>query len=372
MATEGATSMRVSECCRRGLQLCQEGEPSPLVLAFAFGQFTFTNCQGRVDEAAAMARLFLSIAERGGSESGRVIGHRILGTVLFGQGEAEKAREQLEASLRLYVPERDAATTHMFGQNTEVHTKSSLSLVLFCLGEIDQALEMGVDALRSADMLRHPHSTAIPLTYVGGWVFGLSEATEHLHRESKRLLALADQHRLAAFHAHGTANLGWALCQRGDLEDGAAALRRGIETLDSMEFRLALSGYLGNWADALRRLGRLQEAEAACARALEMMDASSFRWLEPELRRIEALIAREIAPRRSDAVEEMLRCSVACAQHFKFPPMERRCLLALKQHLGAKRKDLELEARLRALSGLGNLACRVDKAMRGPSQTLIA
>src|SRR5262249_36881669 len=115
IADEGATSMRVSECCQRGLELCRQGEPSPLVLPFAFGQFTFTNCRGQVQEAASMARLFLSMAERMNSESGRVIGHRMLGTVLFGQGKAVEAKEQFELSLRLYVPERDAATTQQFG-----------------------------------------------------------------------------------------------------------------------------------------------------------------------------------------------------------------------------------------------------------------
>ncbi len=365
MATEGATSMRVSECCQRGLQLCQEGEPTPLVLPFAFGQFTFTNCRGRVEEATSLARLFLSLAERNGNESARVIGHRMLGTVLFAQGEAAKAREQFERSLHLYSPERDAATTHMFGQNTEIHSKSGLSLALFCLGEVEQALTVGVDALQSADMLRHPHSTAIPLTYVGGWVFGLCEATDHLMREAKRLIALADQHRLGAFRAHGTGLLGWALCQRGDLDHGAAAIEQAIAALDSIEFRMAISGYLGNWADALRRLGKLQAAEAACARAIELMRESSFRWLEPELRRIEALIAGGLSRRGPDIAEGMLRGAVACAQNLGFPVLERRCLISLKRCLGPKRKDFELESRLKALSHFGDLARRVAAAVAG-------
>ena len=71
-----------------GLELCRQGEPTPLVLPFAFGQFTFTYCRGQVQEAASLARLFLSMAEQANSELGRVIGHRMLGTVLHGQGKA--------------------------------------------------------------------------------------------------------------------------------------------------------------------------------------------------------------------------------------------------------------------------------------------
>src|SRR6185295_1467850 len=88
ISAEGATSKRVSDCCKRGLELCRTGEPTPLALPFAFGQFTYTNCHGEVQEAFSLAELFLSLAERAKSESGRVIGHRMLGTVLFGQGRA--------------------------------------------------------------------------------------------------------------------------------------------------------------------------------------------------------------------------------------------------------------------------------------------
>ncbi len=363
MAAEGATSLAVSECCRRGLELCRNDE-ALRGLPFAFGQFTYTNCKGRVAEAEALARMFLQVSEAGGSESGRVVGHRMMGTVWFGQGRAREAREQFEQSVQLYKPERDEATTHLFGQSTEVHTKSSLSLVLFCQGEIDAALRMGIDALRSADMLRHPHSTAIPLTYVGGWVFGLSGAAEQLMGESGRLIALAEQHRLAAFHAHGTANLGWGLCQSGELERGAAALAEGIAALDAIGFRLSISGCLGNLADAQRRLGNLDAAEAASARAIELMAESSFLWLEPELRRIEALIAAARLPRSSGEPERMLRAALQRAQDLGFPVLEVRCLRSLHAHVGDEGMGSRLAGRMAELASFENLAARVAAAMR--------
>ncbi len=361
ISAEGATSIRVSECCQRGLELCRTGEPTPLVLPFAFGQFTYTNCHGQVQEAFSLAQLFLSLAERAKSESGRVIGHRMLGTVLFGQGKAVEAKEQFERSLELYLPERDAVTTHQFGQNTEVHTKSSLSLVLFCLGDIDRALEVGADVLRSADMLRHPHSTAIPLSYVGGWVFGLCDASENLIYEAKRLLALSEQHRLTAFSGHGNGLLGWGLAQQGQLEKAAERIERGVQILDSIEFRLALSGFLGLLADVRRQQGNLPAAEAACARAVDLIAASSFLWLEPELRRIEALILKET--KGPIAAEETLRRAVACAQTLAFPVLERRCLVSLKQLLGPNHHDAEAEARLKQLSYVDDLAQRVAHVM---------
>src|SRR5260221_1410565 len=105
---------------------------------------------------------------------------------------------------------------------------------------------------------------------------------------------------------------------------------------------MAISGYLGNWADALRRLGKLQAAEAACARAIELMRESSFRWLEPELRRIEALIAGGLSRRGPDIAAGMLRGAGACAQNLRFPVLGRRWLISLPPGLGAQRQDFQL------------------------------
>jgi hypothetical protein len=370
IAAEGATSLRVSECCQRGLELCRQGEPSPLALPFAFGQFTFTYCRGQVQEAAALARLFLSMAEKANSESGRVIGHRLLGTVLHGQGHAAAAKEQLELSLQLYVPERDAATTFQFGQSTEVHTKSALSAVLFLTGEVDRCLEVGVDALLSADMLRHPHSTAIPLNYVGGWIFGMCDASEHLMHSARRLLALSEQHRLTAFTGHGSALLGWAMVQRGHVEEGVRNIERGIAILDSIEFRTGLSGYLGLLADARRQLGDFPAAEAACSRAFSMLVPSNFVWFEPELLRINGLMTKETEG--PDQAEEVLREAVLKAQALAYPVVERRCLVSLKQLLGPARHDLEVESRLKELAYLGDLSLKVSHAMSRSADLLKA
>jgi hypothetical protein len=100
------------------------------------------------------------------------------------------------------------------------------------------------------------------------------------------------------------------------------------------------------------------------------MAASSFLWFEPELRRIEALILKET--KGSSAAEEALRRAVACAQRLAFPVLERRCLISLKQLLGTNHHDLELEARLKKLSHLDDLAQKVSSVMQIPADLLKA
>jgi hypothetical protein len=268
------------------------------------------------------------------------------------------------ARWQLYSPERDAASTFMFGHDTQVHSRSLLSLALFCLGRIDEALAIGVQALSATDVLRHPNSTAIALGYVGGWVFGLCGAIERMMQEARRLISLSEQHRLAPFHAFGTAFLGWALCQRGNFGQGIETIQRAIDFFDSIEYRLSLSGHLVNLAEAKRCNGKLHEAKTLCARALDLLAPSCQCWLEPEVRRIDALIERDLRPGQSTHAEALLRGALAAARSLGVPVFELRCLRNLRDLLGPTRRDPDVAAQIEALSHLEGLDRRVPEAMR--------
>jgi hypothetical protein len=121
--------------------------------------------------------------------------------------------------------------------------------------------------------------------------------------------------------------------------------------------------HLANLADAQRRAGRLTEAAATCERALELMPEGS-QLLEPELRRVHALVTAERAPGETDRAEALLREAVRCARESGFPVLERRCLVSLARFLDASgRPDATVEARLGGLSHLADLDRRVARAM---------
>jgi tetratricopeptide (TPR) repeat protein len=288
----------------------------------------------------------------------------MLGQALVAKGDAAAAKVALERSLALYVPERDAATTHLYGQNTEIHTKSALSITYLCLGDVEAALDVGLDALRTGDAIRHPHSTAIPMLYVGGWVFGLCGAAEQMLAVGRRLLALAEQHRLFGFRAHGAAFIGWALCQGGDLERGIPMIAKALAAFDSVQFRIAEAGHVANLADAQRRAGLLAEAASTCERGVALVPEGG-QLFDAELRRVHALVMAEIAPTELDRAETRFRDAVRCAQDYRLPVFEQRCLLSLARFLGASgRHDAAVDARLAELSQFDGLDRRVARAMQ--------
>src|SRR5262249_14408929 len=152
-ALRGPMSAAVSKFCESGLELCEEEKPPPLVFPFLFGKYTFTLCRAQLLEAMSLAELFLSLAEHNAYESGRVIAHRMMGMALLAQGRAREAKGQLEQSLALYRHEHDAPVMRLFGEaNPQVRSQGLLSLTLFCIGDVDEALQSASAAIRAADM----------------------------------------------------------------------------------------------------------------------------------------------------------------------------------------------------------------------------
>ncbi len=363
-ATVGPTSESLLECCQRGLQLCQKGTPNPLIFAFLFGQFSHAVCRGKGSLAGSSAEQFMSAATSARYDSGRVIGHRLLGLVRLGQGNVSAAIEELEASLQLYSAERDEAATHVFGQNTQVHSRSLLSLSLLHAGRIDEALRVGCEALRSIDDLQHPHSSALALGYVGGWVFGLCGLEGRQMRAARHLVALAEQHRLRSFHMFGQAFIGWALCKSGDLSQGIAILEQAVKDLEAAEFWLSLPGHMAMLSDAMRLVGRLSDAAALCEHGLQRVALSGERLHEPELRRVRAMVACDARGRTDDAVHEMFRSAVDSARKMSLPLCELRALQAMRTHLGEERLGLDDLRRLEEFPHLQDLEGRTTRLIR--------
>ena len=141
-------------------------------------------------------------------------------------------------------------------------------------------------------------------------------------------------------------------------------IAKAIAAFDSVQFRLSVAGHVANLADAQRRVGRLSEAAVTCERAMELMP-EGCQWLEAELRRVHALVTAELAPTEPDHAETLLRGAVRCAQDYRFPVLERRCLLSLARFLdSAGRPDATVESRLGELSHLADLDRRVARAMQ--------
>jgi DNA-binding transcriptional MerR regulator len=103
-----------------------------------------------------------------------------------------------------------------------------------------------------------------------------------------------------------------------------------------------------------------------------MISESTDRWIEAEVRRIDALVEADMKVESAENVEAKFRESIECARKLGFPLFELRGLLSLQNFLGLNRKDIEIEARLKKLSHLQNLDRRVEAAIKARGYNLRA
>ncbi|HEX7785165.1 MAG TPA: hypothetical protein VF653_02990, partial [Methylomirabilota bacterium] len=88
-------------------------------------------------------------------------------------------------------------------------------------------------------------------------------------------------------------------------------------------------------------------------------------FFESEVRRVHALVMAELSPADVDRAETRFRDAARCAQDYRLPLFERRCLVSLAQFLSsAGRRDAAVESRLAELSHLDHLDRRVARAMQ--------
>ena len=361
--TKGGASDEISECCERGMELSLKGEPTSGVFPFMFGQFTFLVARGRTSEAVSLAERFLSLASHLSNDSARVVGHRLAGMGYLHQGELAKAKWHCQRALELYSSERDDPATHMFGQNLEIHSRCLLSLTSFLLGDVDEGLRGVLGTLQSAEKLDHAHSSALALGYVG-LIVGMSGATDALMGAARRLTAISEKYGLGPFLTVGKAFVGWALCQRADFEQGIAVMEEAITAAESAGLgRLGLARYLGTLADAQRRHGQLEAAQATCARAIEAMTSDS-KWVEPEVRRVEALVIRDLRPQDLKQAETSLELAIECTRMLGLPMFELRCLIEFKNMFGAKHDMPDVDRRIDELSAFRDVDRRAAAAVR--------
>jgi len=218
--------------------------------------------------------------------------------------------------------------------------------VMWHLGEIECAFELGREAVDIAETLRHPLSIGIALAYTG-LVFGLTGKMAELKELSLRLIEVSERYRLTAFRAQGEAYLGWTEIDSGLAQDGIAHLEGALSTLEGAGWSLTRPAYLTLLAAGYSQIGRYERAHQICANAKEVMIEGGERWFEAELHRIEAEATKHIVHDPYRKAERAYLRGVAAARQLHSPTFLLRNLLGLANYLpsGSRRDEVVEEIR---------------------------
>jgi len=306
VAVKGFCAPEVLECCTKGIALCT-ANPSQYIFPFLYARFTWEITSGRVVAALATAQHFLALSKAHQYSAGETIGNRIVGMALFANGKALEAKAALNASIENYDWAVDEAVTYLFGANSKVTGQALLCLVLYFLGDSKQAISLGQSTLREADELRHPLSTGIALSYIGGFLAAYRGKTEEVAQEAARLVEFSMANNLRVFLHFGEFFLGWSSFQLGNPTEGIESMTSALESMNSLGWRLSVPSMMALLAECQVEDGRLDEATQLCAKAKEFAYAGGELWGESEILRVEALAGHRQAEEISDTAVLIMR-----------------------------------------------------------------
>jgi adenylate cyclase len=163
---------------------------------------------------------------------------------------------------------------------------------------------------------------------------------------AERLLGLAGEHEFALLLALAYCGKGWADCQRGDLEGGAALIQTGLDRLRATGSLLAdgyWSSYLG---EAHLAAGRLADGLAITRDALAMSETQLDVFYDAGVLRLQAELLR--ASGDAAAAEADLRKALEVARAQRALSLELRAATSLGRLLADQGRGTEALPPLKA------------------------
>jgi predicted ATPase len=280
-------------------------------------------------EALAFAEQFCSVAQRSPDPVDLPIGDRMMGLSLHYLGDQTNARRHFERMLSRYVApvRRSHIIRFQFDQRVTAHV--ALAAVLWLQGYPDQAMRAVETNIEEALALHHALSLcnalakACPVALLNGDL----DAAE---RFVAMLLDHASRNALASWQAEGRCFQCVLQIKRGDVANGAHALRTVLEDLRGFNFSLRYTALLGDLAEALGHTGATARGLETVEEALARADRNEERWCMAELLRVkgELLLLDGTADARA-AAEDCFQQGLDWARRQDVLSWELRCATSL-------------------------------------------
>lgn len=300
----GQTYDRARELCGR---LGQPERVVPLI----FGQWAVHVTRGAMPEARQLADEALELAKSQQDERGMQVAHRLLGVSALWSGRPEFAIAHLERALAYHDPARDRHSRLLYAWDQRVAALVTSAIGLWLLGYPDRAQARARDALARAEELGDTASLAHALTH-SCMLHDLLREHDAARRQAERLGSLCAERRLRfplwSTMAAVLGRIDPAEECSEEVTDQIAGTLRGYHATGSLLF---LPYWLALLARMHASMGRRAEALARLAEARDLVERTDQRWIEAELRRLEAWMVLEADHARAEAA---LHAALAVAQ----------------------------------------------------------
>jgi predicted ATPase len=330
MAAKGWAAQEVLDAYTRARALSEElGDERELFIALrGEGQYRMIGGQSAV--ARRLGNRCIALAERSSDVGVHLETHHLFWSNSFFMGEYAEAGMHCAKGVSLYRPERDHPLTYVYSGHDPGVCCRSFTALLQCLGgRPEQALATCGETLALARQLDHPLTTAI--AYWGRALTHILRNEPLPAREwAERVIAVSDEYLLPLTRYQGILQLGWALAQLGELDEGIARMREGVEGTSATGAEMGLPYFMALLGEALGRAGSPDAGLAEIEHALATAERNGARFQLPEMLRLKGELLAMLSRSNRAQAQACYREAIAAAdeQGAKLPKLRSATSLA--------------------------------------------
>jgi predicted ATPase len=122
---------------------------------------------------------------------------------------------------------------------------------------------------------------------------------------------------------------GWAMSERGRIEEGIAEERQGLEAFSSTGSMLARPYFFSLQADTYGKGGQIEEGITVLTKTIEMLDKSRERWWEAELHRLKGELLLVVSSNNYFQAEACFNKAFKVARYQSAKALELRAAMSL-------------------------------------------
>ena len=282
----------------RARQLAAETEDIAARFSAYYGMWMVSFARADLAPMREVAVAFLRDARHPSGSAGKGRALHVFGVTCWFQGDYAGARTHLEEALAAYDHERDQSAAPRFVYDNRVVAMGWLALVLWPLGEIDEAARMLDSALSLARQNGHVPTLAWAHAYACRFA-GICRRPGEARPHAEELLELAHEHGLPMRSADGSFYRGWARWCAGD-RAGRAEMCEGLARANEMYFRLFAPLSETLLAERESEAGRAEVGLTTLDAQLAAIEQTGQRWFDAEVQRARGELLLKLA--RPDVV----------------------------------------------------------------------
>ncbi|WP_349607601.1 AAA family ATPase [Cupriavidus sp. DF5525] len=335
MAAKGWAAKEVLDAYTQARALCEElGDESELFTVLR-GEGQYRMIRGESEIARELGNRCIALTAGSHDHGMQIETHHLFWTNSFFMGEYTTAEFHSSRGMVLYERERDHSLTFKYsGHDPGVCCRCFTALVQCLRGYPDKSLSICDEALELAQELGHPLTTA--LAYWACSFAHLLRGEPELARQwAAREIAVCEEYVLPLLLSQGTFQLGWALAQLGDLDEGIERMREGISAISATGAEMGLPYFNALLGEALGRAGKPEAGLVEIDRALAAVNQHGGRFQLSEMLRLKGeLLAAQCPVRREEALAS-LREAIAVAQRQGASFLGLRAAISLARLLAA-------------------------------------